>query len=109
MLTKQRPQQAGLKRLARRAQYEANSQILVMTCSYDRHGGFGIWAVRWSADGREILAGTGDSSLYVYDMTEHKVRVAAPKGLRVFRILTSFGISLLYMATGCPCCSDLTV
>jgi hypothetical protein len=38
--------------------------------------------VRWSADGREILAGTGDSSLYVYDMTEHKVHVVAPKGFR---------------------------
>lgn len=43
------------------------------SCRYDRHGGFGIWAVRWSADGREILAGTGDSSLYIYDLTEHKV------------------------------------
>lgn len=42
---------------------------------YERHGGFGIWAVKWSADGREILAGTGDSSLYVYDMTERKVGV----------------------------------
>ncbi len=43
---------------------------------FDRRGGFGIWSVRWSADGREILAGTDDSSLYVYDVAESKVQHA---------------------------------
>jgi WD repeat-containing protein 23 len=29
---------------------------------------FGIWSVRFSGDGREIVAGTGDNSVYVYDI-----------------------------------------
>lgn len=29
---------------------------------------FGIWSLRFSGDGREIVAGTGDSSVYVYDL-----------------------------------------
>ncbi|KAI9670762.1 MAG: hypothetical protein M1817_003872 [Caeruleum heppii] len=29
---------------------------------------FGIWSVRFSGDGREIVAGTGDDSVYVYDL-----------------------------------------
>ena len=37
--------------------------------------GFGIWAVRWSEDGCEVLAGTGDSSVCVYDVAEGKVRL----------------------------------
>ena len=34
---------------------------------------FGIWSLRWSPDGREVIAGTGDSSLYVYDVEQQKV------------------------------------
>ena len=30
----------------------------------------GIWSLRWSADSREIIAGTGDQSLYIYDTTQ---------------------------------------
>ena len=37
-----------------------------------RHN-FGIWSLRWSPDGREVIAGTGDSSLYVYDVEQQKV------------------------------------
>ncbi|KAG9688657.1 WD40 repeat-like protein, partial [Aureobasidium melanogenum] len=31
-------------------------------------GHFGIWSLRYSGDGREIVAGTSDSSVYVYDI-----------------------------------------
>jgi WD40 repeat protein len=34
---------------------------------------FGIWSLRWSPDGKEIIAGTGDSSLYLYDVEQQKV------------------------------------
>ena len=36
-------------------------------------GTFGIWSLRWGADGREIIAGTGDYSVYVYDLERRKV------------------------------------
>ena len=39
----------------------------------DRHGNFGIWSLRWAADGREIVAGTGDESLVIFDMEQQKV------------------------------------
>lgn len=32
------------------------------------HPYFGIWSIRFSGDGREIVAGTGDNSVYVYDI-----------------------------------------
>ena len=35
---------------------------------------FGIWSLRWSPDGKEIIAGTGDSSLYIYDVDSQRVR-----------------------------------
>ncbi|KAF1982864.1 WD40 repeat-like protein [Aulographum hederae CBS 113979] len=34
----------------------------------NRYHSFGIWSVRFSGDGREIVAGTGDSSVYVFDI-----------------------------------------
>ena len=37
---------------------------------------FGIWSLRWSPDGKEIIAGTGDSSLYIYDVEQQKVSEA---------------------------------
>ena len=73
-----------------------------MICSYDRHGGFGIWAVRWSADGREILAGTGDSSLYVYNMTEHKARLWPPRWFQGSGCLASWGAVVI------SCCTSMT-
>ncbi|PNS19695.1 LEC14B protein [Sphaceloma murrayae] len=33
-----------------------------------RYGHWGIWSLRFSGDGREVVAGTSDSSIYVYDM-----------------------------------------
>ncbi len=29
----------------------------------------GIWSLRWATDNTEIVAGTGDNSLYIYDVT----------------------------------------
>jgi WD40 repeat protein len=29
---------------------------------------FGIWSIKWSGDGREIIAGTNDERVYVYDV-----------------------------------------
>ncbi|CAL8463196.1 g2730 [Coccomyxa elongata] len=36
------------------------------------HHSFGIWSLRWGSDGREIVAGTGDHSLYVYNVERQK-------------------------------------
>ncbi|KAL9599967.1 MAG: hypothetical protein Q9179_003384 [Wetmoreana sp. 5 TL-2023] len=32
------------------------------------YSNFGIWSIRFSGDGREVVAGTGDHSVYVYDI-----------------------------------------
>ena len=42
---------------------------------------FGIWSLRWSPDGKEIIAGTGDSSLYIYDVEQQKVSCFSPTPL----------------------------
>lgn len=40
----------------------------------DRHGGgFGIWSIRFSGDGRELVAGTSNNSLVVYDIESRRV------------------------------------
>lgn len=39
---------------------------------------FGIWSVRWSGDGREIVVGTGDSSICIYDVEYQKVGLVKP-------------------------------
>ncbi|KAI4206775.1 MAG: hypothetical protein LQ348_000843 [Seirophora lacunosa] len=33
---------------------------------------FGIWSIRFSGDGREVVAGTSDNSVYVYDIEAKK-------------------------------------
>ncbi|OAQ96097.1 hypothetical protein LLEC1_03029 [Akanthomyces lecanii] len=38
-----------------------------------RRGGFGIWSVRFSGDGRELVAGTNAHSLVVYDIESRQV------------------------------------
>lgn len=37
------------------------------------HGGFGIWSIRFSGDGREVVAGTSSNSLVVYDIESRRV------------------------------------
>ncbi|KAK9492268.1 WD40-repeat-containing domain protein [Lipomyces doorenjongii] len=39
----------------------------------DIHRSYGIWSIRFSADGREIVAGAGDSCMYVYDIETRRV------------------------------------
>ena len=39
----------------------------------NRYSSFGIWSLRWSADGREIVAGANDACIYVYDVERSKV------------------------------------
>ena len=47
---------------------------------YSHGENFGIWALRWSTDGRELLAGTGNDSLYLYDVTTSQVRLGSMRG-----------------------------
>ncbi|KAJ3277733.1 hypothetical protein HK104_003017 [Borealophlyctis nickersoniae] len=37
------------------------------------HESFGVWSVRFSGDGREIVAGASDHCIYVYDIETRKV------------------------------------
>lgn len=39
---------------------------------------FGIWSIRFSGDGREIVAGTNDSSVYVYDIERRQSILRIP-------------------------------
>jgi WD repeat-containing protein 23 len=39
---------------------------------------FAIWSIRFSGDGREIVAGTGDSSVYVYDIERNQSILRIP-------------------------------
>jgi DDB1- and CUL4-associated factor 11 len=34
---------------------------------------FGIFSIKFSQDGREVVAGTNDASIYVYDLLANKV------------------------------------
>ena len=46
----------------------------------DQHQGyssFGIWSLRWAADGQEIVAGTGDACMYIFDVALAKVGLLA--------------------------------
>ncbi|OAA45009.1 WD repeat protein [Metarhizium rileyi] len=40
---------------------------------WGRRGEFGIWSIRFSGDGRELVAGTSSSSLVVYDIESRQV------------------------------------
>lgn len=37
-----------------------------------RHGSFGIWSIRYSGDGRELVAGTSANSIVVYDIESRR-------------------------------------
>jgi len=41
-------------------------------------GHFGIWSLRFSGDGNEIVAGTGDHSVYVYDLETQRSILQIP-------------------------------
>lgn len=40
---------------------------------WGNQGGFGIWSVRFSGDGRELIAGTSSHSIVVYDIESRRV------------------------------------
>ncbi|KAK5164350.1 uncharacterized protein LTR77_010046 [Saxophila tyrrhenica] len=42
------------------------------------HGHFGIWSLRFSGDGGEIVAGTSDQSVYVYDLEAQRSILRIP-------------------------------
>lgn len=42
------------------------------------YGHFGIWSLRFSGDGRELVAGTGDNSVYVYDLERRQSILRIP-------------------------------
>ena len=43
-----------------------------------RYGHWGIWSLRFSGDGREIVAGTSDYSVYVYDVEANRSILRIP-------------------------------
>jgi len=45
---------------------------------HGRYNHFGIWSIRFSGDGREIVAGTGDSSVYVFDIEKNESILRIP-------------------------------
>lgn len=48
------------------------------TRGWSGYGHFGIWSLRFSGDGREIIAGTGDHSVYVYDLERRQSILRIP-------------------------------
>ncbi|WOL01826.1 LEC14B protein-like [Canna indica] len=47
----------------------------------DVEDSFGIFSVKFSSDGRELLAGSNDSSIYVYDLEANKLQSRFPAHL----------------------------
>jgi len=45
---------------------------------YRHYNHFGIWSIRFSGDGREIVAGTGDRSVYVFDIERNESILRIP-------------------------------
>lgn len=39
---------------------------------FERRGSFGIWSIRFSGDGRELVAGTTGGSIVVYDIESRR-------------------------------------
>jgi WD repeat-containing protein 23 len=39
---------------------------------------FGIFSVKFSSDGREVVAGSSDDSIYVYDLEANKLSLRIP-------------------------------
>ncbi|KAI9778257.1 MAG: hypothetical protein M1839_008281 [Geoglossum umbratile] len=45
---------------------------------FNSHIGFGVWSIRFSGDGRELVAGTSDQSIYVYDLETRQPTLIIP-------------------------------
>lgn len=68
---------------------------------------FGIWSLKFSHDGRELVAGTSNRSIYVYDLeaNEPTFRVTAHEvtgGLTQWQLVSSSGQSI-YQEVGKIC------
>ena len=59
-------------------------QLAVNKLRLKSQGHFGIWSLRWAQDGREIVAGTGNHSIYVFDMEKQKARFLRLCALQVW-------------------------
>jgi WD repeat-containing protein 23 len=46
---------------------EKGKQEILALCDEDSEG-FAVWSVKFSGDGRELIAGTNDCSIYIYDI-----------------------------------------
>lgn len=44
----------------------------------DRGYAFGIFSIKFSNDGRELVAGSSDDSIYVYDLEANKLSLRIP-------------------------------
>lgn len=53
-----------------------NEAHFALDFSQGRYDGFGIWSLRFSGDGRELIAGTSSHCIYVYDVEANRVVVS---------------------------------
>jgi WD repeat-containing protein 23 len=53
---------------------------------------FGLWTLQFSHDGRELVAGSSDKSIYVYDLEANKpvLRIVAHKVFSSFQLFLFF-------------------
>lgn len=65
----------------------------------DGRDSFGIFSVKFSTDGRELVAGSSDDSIYVYDLETNKLslRILAHRVMFFFIIILSLP-SMLHMS-----------
>ena len=61
----------------------------------------GIWSLAWSGDNREIIAGTADQSLYVYDVAAGRTVVTAVAGADDVNAVAYADESSQMIFTGC--------
>lgn len=68
---------------------------------------FGLFSVKFSTDGRELVAGSSDDSIYVYDLETNKVslRILAHVVKLTAVIITSY--DLLYASLSFDCALSL--
>jgi DDB1- and CUL4-associated factor 11 len=45
---------------------------------FSRHGSFGVWSMRFSGEGRELVAGTSANSIIVYDIESRRTVLEIP-------------------------------
>lgn len=58
----------------------------------DARYGFGIFSVKFSTDGRELVAGSSDGAIYVYDLEANKLSL----GISAHTVCTSLFFFFLF-------------